>query len=51
MKQELFEHTLTSTSSRRVQEYRRLMDDPAIVEQELLKGAEKAREISVPFPG
>ena len=24
-------------------------DDPAIIEQELLKGAEKAREVSVPY--
>ncbi len=30
-------------------EYQRLVDDPAIVEKELLKGAEKAREISVPY--
>jgi tryptophanyl-tRNA synthetase len=26
-----------------------LIDDPAIVEKELLKGAKKAREISVPY--
>lgn len=31
------------------EEYERLIDDPAIVEQELLKGAERAREISVPY--
>ncbi len=29
--------------------YQRLIDDPAIVEKELLKGAEKACEISVPY--
>lgn len=29
--------------------YQRLIDDPAIVEKELLKGAEKAREVSVPY--
>ena len=26
-----------------------MVDDPAIVEKKLLKGAEKAREISVPY--
>lgn len=31
------------------EEYQRLMDEPAIVEQELQKGAEKARKLSVPY--
>ena len=48
MKQELFEYINEHIKPARAQ-YQRLMDDPAIVEQELLKGAEKAREISVPF--
>ena len=48
MKQELFEYINEHIKPAR-DEYQRLMDDPAIVEQELLKGAEKAREISVPF--
>ena len=48
MKQELFEYINEHIKPARAQ-YQRLMDDPAIVEQELLKGAEKARKISVPF--
>jgi len=48
MKQELFEYINEHIKPARA-EYQRLMDDPAIVEQELLKGAEKAREVSVPF--
>jgi tryptophanyl-tRNA synthetase len=48
MKQELFEYINEHIKPARAQ-YQHLMDDPAIVEQELLKGAEKAREISVPF--
>jgi tryptophanyl-tRNA synthetase len=48
MKQELFEYINERIRPAR-KEYQRLLDDPAIVEQELLKGAEKAREISVPF--
>jgi tryptophanyl-tRNA synthetase len=31
------------------EEYKRLMNDPAIVENELLRGAERAREISAPY--
>jgi tryptophanyl-tRNA synthetase len=48
MKQCLFDYLNDHIKPAR-QEYRRLMDDPAIVEQELLKGAEKARAVSVPF--
>jgi tryptophanyl-tRNA synthetase len=48
MKQELFEYINEHIKPARA-EYQRLMDDPAMVENELLKGAEKAREISVPF--
>jgi tryptophanyl-tRNA synthetase len=48
MKQELFEYINEHIKPARA-EYQRLMDDPAMVEQELLKGAEKAREVSVPF--
>ncbi len=48
MKQVLFEYINEHIRPAR-DEYRRLIDDPAIVEKELLKGAEKAREISVPY--
>jgi len=48
MKQELFEYINEHIKPAR-DEYRRLIDDPAIVEQELQKGAEKARAISAPF--
>ena len=48
MKQMLFEYINEHIKPAR-EEYQRLIDDPAVVEQELLKGAEKAREISVPF--
>jgi tryptophanyl-tRNA synthetase len=48
MKQELFEYINERVRPAR-KEFQRLLDDPAIVEQELLKGAEKAREVSVPF--
>jgi tryptophanyl-tRNA synthetase len=48
MKQILFEHINDHIKPARA-EYQRLIDDPAVVEQELLKGAEKAREISVPY--
>jgi tryptophanyl-tRNA synthetase len=48
MKQVLFEYVNEHIEPAR-QEYRRLIDDPAIVEQELVKGAEKAREVSVPY--
>ena len=48
MKQELFEYINEHIKPARA-DYQSLMDDPAIVERELLKGAEKAREVSVPF--
>jgi tryptophanyl-tRNA synthetase len=48
MKQVLFEYINEHIKPARA-EYQRLIDDPAVVEQELLKGAEKAREISVPY--
>ena len=48
MKQVLFEYVNEHIKPAR-QEYRRLIDDPASVEQELVKGAEKAREVSVPY--
>jgi tryptophanyl-tRNA synthetase len=48
MKQVLFEYVNEHIKPAR-DEYQRLIDDPAIVEKELLKGAEKAREISVPY--
>ena len=46
MKQFLFEYLNEHIKPMR-DEYNRLLDDPAIVE--LLKGAERAREISVPY--
>ena len=48
MKQVLFEYINEHIKPAR-EEYQRLIDDPATVEKELLKGAEKAREISVPY--
>ena len=48
MKQVLFEYINDHIKPAR-DEYQRLIDDPAIVEKALLNGAEKAREISVPF--
>jgi len=48
MKQILFEYINDHIKPAR-EEYQRLIDDPAVVEQALLKGAEKAREISVPY--
>lgn len=48
MKQVLFEYVNDMIKPAR-EEYRRLMDDPGIVEQELIKGAERARDISVPY--
>ena len=48
MKQVLFEYINEHIKPMR-EEYNRLMDDPAVVEQELKKGAQKAREISVPY--
>ena len=48
MKQLLFEYINEHIKPAR-QEYQRLIDDPASIEQELIKGAEKAREVSVPY--
>ncbi len=48
MKQFLFEYINEHFKPAR-DEYHRLIDDPKIVEDELIKGAEKAREISVPY--
>jgi len=48
MKQFLFEYINEHFKPAR-DEYQRLIDDPKIVEDELKKGAEKAREISVPY--
>lgn len=48
MKQVLFEYINEHIKPAR-QEYQRLIDDPAMIEQELMKGADKAREVSVPF--
>jgi tryptophanyl-tRNA synthetase len=48
MKQLLFEYINDHIKPVR-DEYERLIADPAIVEQELLKGADRAREISVPY--
>ena len=48
MKQFLFEYINDHIKPAR-DEYQRLIDEPVIVEKELLKGAEKAREISRPF--
>ena len=50
MKQVLFEYVNEHIKPAR-EEYRRLLDDPAVVEQELQKGATRARELSVPFLG
>jgi tryptophanyl-tRNA synthetase len=48
MKQVLFEYINEHIKPAR-EEYRRLMNEPAEVEQRLLQGAGKAREISAPF--
>lgn len=48
MKEVLFEYINEHIKPAR-DEYQRLIDNPAIVEKELLKGAEKARKISVPY--
>jgi tryptophanyl-tRNA synthetase len=48
MKQILFEYINEQLKPAR-DEYERLIADPGIVEAELLKGAEKARERSAPF--
>ena len=48
MKQLLFEYINDHIKPVR-NEYERLIADPAIVEQELVKGADRAREIAVPY--
>jgi len=48
MKQKLYEYINDHIKPAR-DEYERLIADPAIVEAELRKGAQKAREISVPY--
>ena len=48
MKQKLYEYINDHIGPAR-DEYERLIADPAIVEAELRKGADKAREISVPY--
>ena len=48
MKQQLFEYINEMIAPAR-EEYERLIADPAIVEAELQKGAEKAREVSAPY--
>lgn len=48
MKQFLFEYINGHLSAARA-EYEKLLADPAEVERELVKGAEKAREVSVPY--
>jgi len=48
MKQVLFEYINEHIKPAR-EEYNRLIDDPAVVERELKRGAERAREISVPY--
>ena len=48
MKQLLFEYINDHIMPVR-EEYERLIADPAIVEQELLKGADRAREVAVPY--
>ena len=48
MKQVLFEYLNEHLKPAR-QEYQLLIDDPTIIEKELLKGAAKAREVSVPY--
>ncbi len=48
MKQQLFEYINDHIKPVR-NEYERLIADPAIVEQELIKGADRAREIAVPY--
>jgi len=48
MKQRLFEYINDHLAPAR-DEFQRLIADPAVVEAELKKGAEKAREVSVPF--
>ena len=48
MKQQLFEYINDHISPAR-EEYDRLIADPATVEAELLRGAERAREVAAPY--
>ena len=48
MKQILFEYINDHIKPAR-DEYERLIADPAVVEAELKKGAERARELAVPY--
>ncbi|MEJ2275565.1 MAG: hypothetical protein P8Y01_13510, partial [Woeseiaceae bacterium] len=48
MKQRLFEYINDHIKPAR-EEYERLIADPAVVEAELKKGAERARELSAPY--
>jgi len=48
MKQVLFEYVNEQIKPAR-EDYQRLIDDPAMVEAELRKGADRAREIATPF--
>ncbi len=48
MKQVLFEYLNDHLNPAR-QEYKRLIGDPAIIERELKKGAEKARAVAAPY--
>ena len=48
MKQLLFDYINDHIKPAR-EEYERLIADPAIVEAELRKGAERARELAVPY--
>ena len=48
MKQLLFDYINEHIKPARA-EYQRLITDPSIVEAELIKGAQRARELSVPY--
>ena len=48
MKQQLFEYVNDHIKPVR-EEYERLVADPGVVEAELKKGAERARELSAPY--
>ena len=48
MKQVLFDYINEHIKPARA-EYQRLIDDPAEVERALIRGADKAREVSVPY--
>jgi tryptophanyl-tRNA synthetase len=48
MKQQLFEYINEHIRPAR-EEYERLISNPAVVEAELKKGAERARQLSVPY--